>query len=216
MKRLVAVLLCLLPPLHALAADFTVDLTSVDAVDANPGDGVCRIAAVTPPAPGCTLRAAVMEANALSGADRIIVPLGANIVFSLAGKNEDAAATGDLDIVDAVTIQTPSVPTSLADYARIDANGLDRVFEIVNSATELQGLIITGGVADTASSANRRRDPEKWMPRSLTHRGLGHLGQPCQCRRRNQVPGVVDIVRTRIHDNTASNLGFFNPSAAQL
>ncbi|MGB8634442.1 MAG: right-handed parallel beta-helix repeat-containing protein [Rhodanobacteraceae bacterium] len=208
MKRIVAVLPWLLLPLHALATDFSVDLTSVDAVDANPGDGVCQIAAVTPPAPGCTLRAAVMEANALSGADRIIVPFGANIVFSLAGKNEDLAATGDLDIVDAVTIQTPSVPTSLADYARIDANGLDRVLEIASSNTHLQGLIITGGVANTASSAIgggiRSSGSSLTIEDSIITGNLANTGGAINAQ------GTLDISRTRIYDNTSANLGFTN------
>ena len=39
--------------------------------DANPGDGICDIA---PPTHTCTLRAAIQEANALAGADEIILP----------------------------------------------------------------------------------------------------------------------------------------------
>ena len=52
-------------------AAFTVNSTS-DAIDANPGNGVCETST-----PGqCTLRAAIMEANALPGADTINVPAG--------------------------------------------------------------------------------------------------------------------------------------------
>ena len=49
---------------------FTVDSAS-DAIDANPGDGIC-----SDDAGNCTLRAAIMEANASSGADTIVVPSG--------------------------------------------------------------------------------------------------------------------------------------------
>ena len=49
---------------------FTVNST-VDAVDANPGDGVCETA---PGNGACTLRAAVQEANDLPGMDEINVP----------------------------------------------------------------------------------------------------------------------------------------------
>ena len=76
----------------AQGASFTVDATH-DAVDAAPGDGVCADAGGA-----CTLRAAVMETNALPGADEISLP-GGTYVLSIPGADEDAAATGDLDIV---------------------------------------------------------------------------------------------------------------------
>jgi CSLREA domain-containing protein len=54
----------------AQAAVFTVN-SSADVVDTNPGNGVCE----TAPGNGvCTLRAAIQEANALAGADEIILP----------------------------------------------------------------------------------------------------------------------------------------------
>ena len=56
----------------AHAAVFTVNSPSdPPAGDANPGDGICDIA---PPTHTCTLRAAIQEANALAGADEIILP----------------------------------------------------------------------------------------------------------------------------------------------
>jgi hypothetical protein len=52
------------------AADFSVN-NSTDAVDADTGDGICEVT------PGvCSLRAAIMQANALAGADTINVPAG--------------------------------------------------------------------------------------------------------------------------------------------
>ena len=85
----------LLFPLSIAAADqgaiFSVDSTE-DAVDAGPGDGLCATAVGV-----CSLRAAVMETNALATDDRI--ELGP-LVYSLTifGPFEDASATGDLDI----------------------------------------------------------------------------------------------------------------------
>ena len=55
---------------YGLVATFTVDSTA-DAVDANPGDGVCDDGLGNG-----TLRAAIMEANALAGADTIDIPAG--------------------------------------------------------------------------------------------------------------------------------------------
>lgn len=56
----------------AYAAGFTVNNT-IDEPDAAPGDGVC----FSTPSGKCTLRAAVMEANALPGPDSIMLPAGA-------------------------------------------------------------------------------------------------------------------------------------------
>jgi CSLREA domain-containing protein len=79
------------PPVPAVT--LTVD-TATDAVDAAPGDGTCDAA---PPDRRCTLRAAVQEANALPGADEIVVPAG-SYLLTIRGRDEDDGATGDLDI----------------------------------------------------------------------------------------------------------------------
>jgi CSLREA domain-containing protein len=81
------------------AATFTVSST-VDAVDANPGDGVCETDGGTGV---CTLRAAIQESNAFPGEDRISLPAG-TYILSIEGLFEDAAATGDLDITGALEI----------------------------------------------------------------------------------------------------------------
>ncbi|MBA7659247.1 hypothetical protein ES703_67221 [subsurface metagenome] len=79
----------------AQGSTFTVNSTD-DATDVNPGDGVAE----TAPGNGiCTLRAAIQEANALAGPDTINLPAN-TYTLSIAGANEDAAATGDLDITD--------------------------------------------------------------------------------------------------------------------
>ena len=83
-------------------------------MDANPGDGICA-----DPDGYCSLRAAVMEANAFPGADTITVPAG-NYLFTIAGAGEDGAATGDLDLTDDVTIAG-------AGTTIVDGSGLDRV-----------------------------------------------------------------------------------------
>ena len=66
--------LALLPaarlPTTTLASAFVVDST-IDAVEAAPGDGVCATAAGE-----CTLRAAIQETNALPGADKVTLPIG--------------------------------------------------------------------------------------------------------------------------------------------
>ena len=65
-----------------------------------------------------------MEANALPGADYITVPQG-TYSLTIGGANEDAAATGDLDITDDLDILGADERSTI-----IDGGGLDRVFEI--------------------------------------------------------------------------------------
>jgi uncharacterized repeat protein (TIGR01451 family)/CSLREA domain-containing protein len=107
----------------ARAAGFFVNST-LDEVDANIGDGVCSSA----PSAKCTLRAAIQEANASAGVpDTISLPPG---VYTLtrAGANEDAAATGDLDI--AYNSGGVYIYGSSLGQVIIDGSGIDRVFDV--------------------------------------------------------------------------------------
>src|SRR6266540_6446463 len=120
---------------------FTVDATH-DAVDASPGDGVCADATGA-----CTLRAAVMETNALPGADEISLPAG-TYVLSIPGAGEDASATGDLDITDGLKITGAGASDTVLDGA-----GIDRVVHVLSSAgVTLVRLGIRNGKTDTVES----------------------------------------------------------------
>ena len=112
---------------HATA--FTVDNSS-DAVDDVHGDNVCHISGG-----GCTLRAAIQEANANGQDDTITLGTG-TYTLTLTGAD---SSTGDLDITasDALTI-TGVGP----DQTIIHANGIDRVFEIHSGA----GTVVISGV----------------------------------------------------------------------
>ena len=84
-------------PAVASAATFTVSSTS-DRVDTVPGNGTCRTSAGT-----CTLRAAVQEANALAGADTIVLR-SATYPLTLAPGLVDGAQHGDLDVTGPLTL----------------------------------------------------------------------------------------------------------------
>ncbi|HET9031981.1 MAG TPA: choice-of-anchor Q domain-containing protein [Dokdonella sp.] len=141
---IVSALCLLLVSLSAHAVDFSPNST-VDLPDFNPGDGSCQTA---PTNPECTLRAAIMEANALAGADRILLS-GGTYTLTIGGTDEDGAETGDLDITDDLSIlSAPGVLTT------INAGALDRVFDVQGSAdTTFSGLIISGGDATISASA---------------------------------------------------------------
>ena len=117
------------------AASFIVNDPN-DAVDLTPGDGLCDSSGTS--GDQCTLRAAIMEANALAGDDSITLP-AATFNLSTVGSGEDSATTGDLDITSNITI-TGASPSTTA----IIGNG-DRVFHILSGTVTLANLAINGG-----------------------------------------------------------------------
>lgn len=117
------------------SATFTVNST-VDAVDANPGNSVCETAV----AGQCTLRAAVMEANAFPGKDMIQLPSG-NYLLTLLGEDENSSATGDLDITEDLLIIGADQTTTI-----IDGNQADRIFHIFYVTTFISNLTVTNGI----------------------------------------------------------------------
>ena len=136
-QRLVAGIQCLEERL--LLTTFVVDST-LDTVDANPGDGVAADAMGR-----VTLRAAVQEANASGGADSITLPAGFYFL-SRFGSAEQTATTGDLDITGDLTITGAG-----ADLTDLDGFGQDRVFDILAGATvTISGVKIHGGAANNA------------------------------------------------------------------
>jgi CSLREA domain-containing protein len=131
---LAAALLALASPLAA-GPTYPVNST-IDAVDANPGDGFCLTAAMT-----CTLRAAVMEANH-HAASTITVPAGMYALDLLPSCLNDSDACGDLNIDASMTI-AGSPGTS------IDANGLgDSIFHLSSGVTlTLSGVTLRNSTA---------------------------------------------------------------------
>jgi uncharacterized repeat protein (TIGR01451 family)/CSLREA domain-containing protein len=127
----------------AQAQNFTVN-SALDAVDVAPGDGACA-----DDAGNCTLRAAIQEANELPGADTIALPAGV-FQLTLSGTGEEAAATGDLDITDDLTVNGAGAATTT-----IDGGDLDRVFDIgpngASIAVAFNRLTIRNGTASGAA-----------------------------------------------------------------
>jgi CSLREA domain-containing protein len=124
----------LLPTVKA-ATTFTVNSTA-DLADSNPGDGLCNDGGGN-----CTLRAAIQEANAASGADTINFSLPANSIITL--NTQLPAFIGNISIVgpgsSLLTIQrsfatgTPVFP--VFNFAPINGNFND----VVSGLTVLNG-----------------------------------------------------------------------------
>jgi len=140
---------------EAAPRNFTVNVYEQDRDDNNPGDAFCDTS--SNPGPQCTLRAAVMESNALPGLNVIQLPVaGATAVLTqplVAGPA--SAAHGDLDITDAVTIQgvsgNPGVRPS------VQASNGDRIFNVsaAGDAVVISGLRLTGGATSGTGGALR-------------------------------------------------------------
>ena len=108
--------------------------STADAPDAAVGDGLCETAEGT-----CTLRAAVMEANASDSRQIIDLDPDQTYELTISGAGEDGSATGDLDV---------QVPLTVRGRATIDGAGTDRVFDVHSHVLALHGTTVTGGSAD--------------------------------------------------------------------
>jgi CSLREA domain-containing protein len=125
------IVVCLIVPLgfprhvesQAAGVVFAVDST-VDAVDAVPGDGVCDDGSGA-----CTLRAAVQESNALDGHDEVHVPPGVYRLELPPNETNDDAAGGDLDVTERLVLIGAGRKSVV-----IDGDGIDRVLDIAGDA----------------------------------------------------------------------------------
>ncbi len=155
---LLALLPAFLPTRTVQAAVFAVN-TTLDTVDANPGDGVCADSGGH-----CSLRAAILEANARAGVDTITLPAG-TYTLTLAGRDENDSFTGDLDINGSLTItgsggNANGNPADTIIQAGPDsASGIDKVMSInpyFNNAftTTLQALTLRYGYNTSSSDGD--------------------------------------------------------------
>jgi CSLREA domain-containing protein len=110
MMLVVGLTLSQMPILATRATTFVVTKTD----DTN--DGACDA--------DCSLREAIIAANATPGDDTITLPAG-TFSLTISGRGENEAATGDLDITGNLVINGASAATTI-----IDANDLDRVLHI--------------------------------------------------------------------------------------
>ncbi|MDQ4005756.1 MAG: CSLREA domain-containing protein, partial [Actinomycetota bacterium] len=142
------VLLAALVPAPASASTFAVTSTE-DAPDADPGDGACASAAGV-----CTLRAAVVEANAGPDAQAIELPSG-TYPLRLSGA-ENAAATGDLDVRADLSIIGAGAGETVVQGGW--SGEPDRIFDVRATGTSLllSDLTVTGGQVTSAQGSLRR------------------------------------------------------------
>lgn len=155
------------------AAVFIVNNTQ-DVPDEFPGNGICNpVGAV---GNTCTLRAAIMEANALGGSHTVLVASG-QYTLTRVGAGEDFASTGDLDIRADITLinGTNNPPV-------VFAANQDRVFDVHPGASlRLDNVHVAGGYANqvgTVHGAAFRVHPGAALEldRAVVAGNLGNVG----------------------------------------
>ncbi len=185
----------------AHGANLDVDSTQ-DSPDAKPGDGQC-----VSKAGGCTLRAAVEEANATTLSDTINVPAGTYLLSVPSGGGPDFAQSGSLVLNGEVQILGGDAASTI-----VDGGGKLRVFETVKDSTiSLMGLTIQNGLADGANGGgvlNRghlkladvtlKSNRSKGDPLSASGNG-GALA--------NDTDGTANLLNVRVEGNTADGRG---------
>ncbi len=123
---------------RALLAAFVVN-SIADIADEIPGDGIAGSADGFGPV---TLRAAIQEANALPGADSIMLGPG-TYQLTVIGPGEQYAATGDLDIAGDLTIAGAGAGQTI-----IDGIHFDRIFDVKAAiVVQISDLTISNGAA---------------------------------------------------------------------
>jgi len=177
---------------QAHALDFFINST-VDAPDAVPGDGLCNPVNALPQT--CTLRAAIMEANALGGAHNLFLPVGVYVLDNV-GEDEDQALTGDLDIHAEILIINGTDNRPL-----ISGNATDRIFDIhADGKLTIDNIDLSGGRANSpatvrGAAVNVRGDGRLLLQRSRVSLNLANQGGAIYS------DGSVHIVESELFNN---------------
>ena len=175
------------------AVTFTVD-TTLDLIDPDTSDGVC-------PVGSCSLRAAIMQANVITGPGVTInLPSGTyTLTRPPAGANGDN--NGDLNLM-APPSGNPVISIVGAGAAStiIDANKIDRVFNVVSGRTAtLSGVTIRNGFRLGASGGGVFNSGNLTISDSVIE---GNQTDAAGGGIRTE--GVMNITRTTIRSNVTN------------
>lgn len=196
----------------AAAATTTFNVNSTDDT-INPG--ACALAT----ADQCTLREAIIEANALAAAtpnDTFVINLVANATYDLTNYNvpntpEDAAATGDLDIRANLTINGNGATVD-GEGDAVSTDQQDRVFQVFRGYTVVMNtLTITDGYAYHSNGGGILHDGADATNGSLTLNGVTVTGNDTGFVNNQDNPGAgiyngVGLTLT-LNNSTVNNNG---------
>ena len=136
----------------------------------------------------CTLREAVIAANASGTPATILLRPGKRYVLTRKGAGENAALTGDLDISSGpLTVKTEGGGKN--NPATIDANRIDRIFD---GSLTLNGVTLRDGLARRQHRCRRgdprRRPRHPQQPPHQQHRQRPRDRRPRPRQRRGHLP----------------------------
>jgi CSLREA domain-containing protein len=119
----------------------------------------------------CSLREAILAANAADGQDFIVLGAG-TYSLSLSGADEELGATGDLDVVEDLAIVGRDAAGTV-----IDANRIDRVFDIpAGVRLELVSLTVRNGQAGAGPGGGIRVEGELDLTRGVVRESQAGKG----------------------------------------
>lgn len=196
----------------ALAATFSVDSTA-DAPDATPGDGICADSQGR-----CTLRAAVMEANALGGTNTIDLSLISDpatpIILDIPGADETAAGSaatgftvtsghdaskGDINITSSMSIVGAGPDKTVIEWdpsVKTDPAKGDRVFHVEAVSSNID-VSISGVTIENGGHAPSRGAADELGRDLLPVRALGGRNRHRSFRGRDPDRSVGERQRER-------------------
>lgn len=186
-----------------VANEVTLD-TTIDSVDAVIGDGNCADSLGR-----CSLRAAIMESNALAGTQKINVPAGI-YTLTIPGTGEDMSATGDLDITSPIIIEGANKATTIIQAGLTAGSGIDRVFHIHPLLGTLNVEMIYG---NTTIGASRIRSTISGQVGSITNLTIryGNATTDCGYSRSYQIKPNISATGALVTPySTAVGDEFFN------
>lgn len=171
------------------------------AVDRNDDPDPATANACTDAANDCSLRGAIVAANAAAGADDVTVPAG-TYTLTREGAFEEAASTGDLDITGELTIagagaRATSVVGGPAPFE-------DRIFDNQSGAkTSMSGLSIAGGNVGAYEGGGIRNQGDLTLDGMTVKDNTAGSGGGIDSRN-----GDLTLDGVTVEGNTATTTGF--------
>lgn len=181
--------------------------TVADIVDGDTSS-LTNLLAAPGPDGAISLREAIIAANRTAGADTIMLPAG-TYTLALPGADEDAAATGDLDLTGDVTITGAGSASTIIEAGTTSANGIDRLFHVF--------LDVTAGFTDLTIRHGRNisTNPVGGSGGGISNSGTVTITGSTLSNNYalagggivNFQPGSVTIINSRLANNSADFLG---------
>jgi CSLREA domain-containing protein len=148
---------------------------------------------------GCTLREAIIAANARAGADLIELRSGRTHVLEIAGGGEDLAATGDLDVLGPTTIRS-----SARGRATVDGSDLDDIFQAF-ADIRFEDIAVTDGVDGIVQTG-------PGGVRASNLRATGNSGVGVY----EDQGGGIRLVRAIVSNNGSNGIGEFGTGSVEV